>query len=103
MGSAPLGEVLGDWRRYALDDSIYLPVGSEPLLDVMVTVLPFDRQRHRIVEGLRYLVGIEQIRDVIEGLEGQLGRAATPDERLRAVVHSVRHDAFIDPHDLESK
>jgi hypothetical protein len=99
MGRGLLGDVLRDWRKYELDDSIYLPAGTEPSIDVEVSVLPFDRTRKRVFEGQQYLLGIEQVRDVVEGLERQLGRSATPNERLRAVLHFARHDAFIDPRD----
>jgi hypothetical protein len=99
MGLALLGDVLQNWRKYELDDSIYVPAGTEPSLDAQVNVLPFDRKRKRAFEDQHYLLGIEQVRDVVEGLERQLGRTATLLERLRAVVHFARHDAFIDPRD----
>jgi hypothetical protein len=99
MGRGLLGDVLRDWRKYELDDSIYLPAGTESSVDVEVSVLPFDRTRKRVFEGQQYLLGIEQVRDVVEGLERQLGRSATPNERLRAVLHFAGHDAFIDPRD----
>ncbi len=99
MGLALLGDVLKDWRQYELDDCIYVPAGTEPSLEAQVNVLPFDRKRKRIFEEQHYLLGIEQVRDAVEGLERQLGRAATPVERLRAIVHFARHDAFIDPRD----
>jgi hypothetical protein len=94
-----LRDVLRDFRAYELDDSLYLPEGVEPSLDAQVSVLPFDRQRRRISEGHRYLLGIEQVRDAMEGLERQLGRTTTPNEGLRAVLHFAQHDAFIDPND----
>jgi hypothetical protein len=96
-GLALLGEIIKDWRAYELDDEIYVPIEAEPALDAPVNVLHFDRARKRVFEGQRYLLGIEQVRDAIEGLEGQLGRPASPVERLRAVLHFARHDAFIDP------
>jgi hypothetical protein len=99
MGFALLGDVLQDWQKYELDDSIYVPAGTEPSLDAQVNVLTFDRARKRIFEGQHYLLGIEQLRDVVEGLEAQLARRTTPSERLRAVLHYARHDAFIDPRD----
>jgi hypothetical protein len=99
MGLALLEDVLKDWSKCELDDSIYVPVGTELSLDVQVQVLPFDRTRKRLYEGRQYLVGIEQVRDAVEGLERQIGRIATPIERLRAVLHFARHDAFIDPRD----
>lgn len=92
-----LRNVLNNWQNHDLDDSIYVPSGSALSLDVPVSVLPFDPERKRVFEEQRYLLGIEQVRDVVEGLEQQLGRIATPAERLRAVVHFARHDAFIDP------
>jgi hypothetical protein len=92
-----LGDILTGWKSYALDDSIYLPAGVEPKIDTPASVLPFDRTRGRSIPGQVYFLGIEQVRDVVEGLEGQLGRAATPSERLRAAVLYARHDAFIDP------
>jgi hypothetical protein len=97
MGMALLIDVLTNWGKHELDDAIYLPSGKEPSLDLMVSVLPFDPARKRIFEDQEYFLGIEQIRDVIDGLEAQLGRAAMPLERLRAAIHYARHDAFIDP------
>jgi hypothetical protein len=97
MGLAILGEVLSDWRKYELDAMIYVAEGAEPTIDMPVSVLAFDGKRKRHFEGQRYLLGIEQMRDAIEGLESQLGRTATVSERLRAVVHYSRHDAFIEP------
>jgi hypothetical protein len=69
MGIALLAEVLNDWHKYELDDSIYLPSGVEPSLDLVVNVLPFDPSRRRQFEGQEYFLGIEQVRDVIEGLK----------------------------------
>jgi hypothetical protein len=99
MGMALLVDVLSEWSSYELDDDIYLPPGKEPSLELMVSILPFDPTRKRIFEGQEYFLGIEQIRDVIDGLEAQLGRVATPLERLRAAIHYARYDAFIDPRD----
>jgi hypothetical protein len=99
MSNGSLGDVVREWEKYELDDSIYVPAGSSPSLATLVNVLPFEPTRKRIVEGQQYLLGIEQVRDVVQGLERQLGRATTPDERLRAVLHFARHDAFIEPDD----
>ena len=99
MGFSLLGDVLKDWATYELDDSIYLPAGAEASLGLAVNVLPADFSRKRHFEGQEYLLGIEQVRDVIEGLDAQIGRAATLNERLRAVVYYARNDAFIDPRD----
>jgi hypothetical protein len=100
MGTAILGDVLSDWSSYELDDSVYLPVGASASLNMRVNVVPFDPEQPdlpRIFDDQEYLLGIEQIRDVVDGLQQQLGRAPTPDERLRAVLHYARYDAFIDP------
>lgn len=86
-----------NWATHELDDSIYLPLDTEPSLDTVASVLPSDRDRKRVFEGQYYLLGIEQVRDAIEGLEAQLGRVTAPIERLRAVVYYAQHDAFIDP------
>jgi len=94
-----LKDILNDWSAYELDDSIYLPSGAEPSLDLEVDVLPFDPMRKRVFEGQQYLLGIEQVRDVVEGLKRQLGHEPTRNEQLRAIVHFARHDAFIDPRD----
>jgi hypothetical protein len=74
-----------------------LPTESDPGLDTEVAILPFDPKRKRVFEGQFYFLGIEQIRDVIEGLEEQLGRLTSLAERLRATIHYAKHDAFIDP------
>jgi hypothetical protein len=100
MGPSLLGDILANWSAHELDDSIYLPAGSEPSLGQKVNVLPFDPLRKRIFEGQHYWLGIEQVRDVVEGLQHQLQREATPDERLKAAAHYARFDAFIDPKDL---
>lgn len=97
MGLALLGDILNHWETYPLDDEIYLPIGEEPALEMSVRVLHFDARRSRFFEGYKYLLGIEQVRDAITGLEYQLRRAATPSERLRAVLYYARYDAFIDP------
>ena len=99
MGLVLLGDVLANWNRYELDDEIYLPKGIQPTLDGGAHVFPFDPKRKRSFEGNEYLLGIEQVCEVVEGLEAQLGRVATPGERLRAVLHYAQHDAFIDPRD----
>jgi hypothetical protein len=100
MGLSLLRDILTDWSEYELDDSIYLPAGSEPSLTLRVNVLPFDPLRKRIFEGQEYWLGIEQVRNVIEGLQNQLQRQATLDERLKAVAHYARFDAFINTRDL---
>jgi hypothetical protein len=37
------------------------------------------------------------MRDAVAGLARQMGRPTISAERQRAVLHSARHDAFIDP------
>lgn len=85
----PLADLMMIWDRYGLVDEIYL-VGAagEPSLET---------HRERTFDGRTYLLGIEQVRDAVTGLEAQLGRPATAPERLRAVVHYARYDASIDP------
>ena len=100
MGHAVLGEILTDWSSYELDDSVYVRADGDPALDTVVSVLSFDATRGRSYQGERYLLGIEQIRDVVEGLEEQLGRYASVEERLRAALHYAKHDAFIEPESL---
>jgi hypothetical protein len=99
MGIAILSYVLENWQSYELDDSLYFPIGTEPSLGGQVNILPLDPMRRRIFEGQQYLLGIEQVRDAIIALEIHLRRTATPIERLRAVLHYARFDAFIDPND----
>jgi len=100
MGTLVLRNILHGWQRYELDDSIYLPAGASPSLDLEVIVLPFDPGRPRVFDGQEYWLGIEQIRDVVEGLETQLHRSTSADERLKAVAHYAQYDAFIDPANL---
>ena len=61
--------MLENLQEYELDDSLYLPIGTEPSLSVQVNVLPLDPMRKRLFDGQQYLLGIEQIRDAIVGLE----------------------------------
>ena len=46
---------------------------------------------------MAYLFGIEQVRDVVKGLEAQVGRPLTDAERVQAVAHYAANDAFLDP------
>ena len=86
MGHAVLGERLGGWRKYELDDSLYLPIGSVPSLEAIANV--FAVMRKRLFEGQQYLLGIEQVRDVIEALQRQLGQPS-PSHRGRDASDSV--------------
>ena len=61
-------DVLERWAEFELDDSVYAMGADTPGLGDRVEVLPFDRTRGRLVGGMHYLLGFEQIRDVIEGL-----------------------------------
>jgi hypothetical protein len=97
---ALLSEVLANWSTYELDDSIYLSALELPDLETPVTIFACDPKRPRVFEGKHYFLGIEQVRDVIDGLEEQLRRPASLVERLRAVIHYAEHDAFIDPQAL---
>jgi hypothetical protein len=99
MGLTILGDILSDWSKYELEDSIYVSKGTQPTLEGPARVIPFESELERDVEHEKYFLGIEQVRDVVEGLEAQLGRIATPQERLRAAVHYALNDAFIDPRD----
>ncbi|XYH94297.1 hypothetical protein ACMHYB_41645 [Sorangium sp. So ce1128] len=97
MGFTTLKNVLVDWDKYDPDGMVYLPAGTDPSLDAMVIVLPFDPAKDRRLEDLEGFIGLEQLRDAVEGLEAHRGRATTPGERLRAAIHYARYDAFIDP------
>ena len=97
MGTSLLGDVLDDWSSFELDDEIYVPAAVELSLDTPVRVLPFDPNRPRMVNHEKYFLGIEQVRDVVDGLRQELRRPPTGYERLKAVLHYVQHDAFIDP------
>jgi hypothetical protein len=103
MGLSILSDILNNWDSFELDDCIYIPEGVDIALDLPVRVLPFDPKLKRIFEGQVYLLGIEQLRDAILGLESQLGRAASASERLAAATYYARHDAFIPLSDLPKR
>jgi hypothetical protein len=94
-----LRDVLERWQEFELDDSIYVPAG-EVRLDGEASIVPIDKATSRSLGGMVYLLGSEQVRDVVKGLGSQFGRSPTGEERLKAVLHYARHDAFIDPRDL---
>ncbi|MDC0679023.1 DUF7716 domain-containing protein [Sorangium atrum] len=100
MGTPLLKEILQNWQKYEPDEDIYVPSGIDVTLDTIVTILPFDRHRPRMFEGLEYVLSFEQVGDAIVGLEAQLRRETSAEERLAAVLHYARHDAFIDPQHL---
>jgi hypothetical protein len=93
-------EVLDQWARFELGDSLYVQPGETLGLESAVEIVPCDRATARSLDGKAYLLGIEQVRDVIDGLAAQLERSPTMSERLKAVLHYAEHDAFIDPEDL---
>ena len=100
MGFQVLSSVLGDWNGYELDDTIYVPAGAEPCLDSKIQVLSFEPTRSASFEGQIYFLGIEQLRDVVVGLEQQLGRRTSLEERLKAAIYYANNDAFINPHQM---
>lgn len=77
MKIAVLSDVLDNWAKYDLDDSIYVPAGTNPTSDLLVSIVPFDPtfESGRIFNGQEYLFRIEQMRDVVEGLETQIARS----------------------------
>ena len=100
MESTVLRDVLQSWDGYGLDDDIYIRSGAPRDLATEVMIFPFDRVRPRIFGSWEYLLSFEQVRDVIEGLERQLGRSTSLEERAAAVLHYAEQDAFIEPEDL---
>lgn len=78
---------------------------NEPIdIDSPVTMTEFDPDGpSKKPPGMRYILGIEQLRDAIDAAELALGRRASVLERFRAVVHFIDHDAFADVDTLLGK
>jgi len=96
MGKEVLRAVLEDWGGRELDDGICFPAGEKISAETNVLILPLAEIKSR-PQDYESLLAIEQVRDVVESLEYFLGRHATIDERLRAVLYYAENDAFIDP------
>ena len=96
MGKHVLRSLLRDSRDFEPDDQLYVDEeDAAPMLDSVVEVLACDLDRPAQWQRKRYLMGIQQLRDAIDALEGDIGRTATIDERYKAFKYFLEHDAFL--------
>jgi len=100
MGRRLLKTILENTDAFELDDEVYMDEADELCLDTLVEVYPFESGRPARWQGKRAILGIEQIRNAISAIEGELGRPATIAERFTAMKYFYEHDAFIDAEDL---
>jgi hypothetical protein len=93
MESRLLKDVIARWRNFDIEDNLYVAPGDPLGADTLVVIHPASERPKP--SGLSYFIGVEQIRDVVEGLSADLGRAPTEDEAVRAVIHYAEFDAPI--------
>ena len=80
----------------SVDDEmiVFVPQGDEVNLTTPALVLDFDESEEG-VPGYRYLLEVELVKDVIEvWSEWRDGQVPSPDEKLSAVLHYARNDAY---------
>ena len=105
MGRFVLRDILEHLSDFGVEDVVYvldeLPFAKVEL-ETPIIVLQFDPlDPAACPEGMTYFLEISVMREVIEGLEAQIGRAPTLEERAMAVRHYAEYDAYIDPADLK--
>lgn len=97
MGSLVLRDLLISIDGFELDDSLYVDKGVPIRIDSPITITKFDPDSlDDTPPDKQYILGIEQLRNAISAAEMALGRPASVQERFRAVVHFIDHDAFAD-------
>ena len=97
MGMAILGEVLRNAASYEPDMIVYVPEGAQEVtLFTQVLIVQHGSYSEDDVQAHRYLLETGVIRDVLDGLQEQLGTPPTPPQALREVLYYAEHDAFPD-------
>lgn len=95
MGSTVLRDLLVSTDGLTVNYEIYVDEQETIGIDSPVTMTEFDPDDpSKKPQGMRYILGIEQLRDAIDAAEMALGRPASVLERFRAVLHFIDHDAF---------
>ena len=97
METAILGEVLRDLAPYEPDTIVCVPENAE-VVDLFTPVRLVQHGAHdeADVAGHRYLLEVETMQEVLEGLEQQLSKKPTPPQALRAILYYAEHDAYPD-------
>jgi hypothetical protein len=100
--SKSLGWVLDNVESLPWQHALYLRSDRPWTLDTPVLVLDpddanddEDEPTEARLAGLRYALGIQDVRGVIENARQQRP-ASTQDDLLRALIYYFEHDAFID-------
>lgn len=97
MGSTVLRNLLISADELAVNYELYVNENEPIRIDSPITMTEFDPDDPaKRPQGMRYVMGVEQLRDAIDAAEIALGRRASVLERFRAVVHFIDHDAFAD-------
>lgn len=91
-------DVIRSWQKYPLSDSIYVARDADVSGATVVDVVSHEDDPAPSRD--RYLIGIEQIRDIVEGLTEFFGAEPTSDEAVRSVLYYAENDAFLDPSEL---
>lgn len=78
------------------DDELYIDDAVPIGIDSPVELMPFELMRPAKIEGKVSILGVEQLRDVVDAAESALERHATIAERFRALKYFIDHDAFAD-------
>src|SRR5690242_729607 len=97
-------ELLARWQDFEPDCAIYWPAQEEITLDTVVSVEPdvpgVTRFRRRGDEET--LLAIEQFSHELEYVDRDLGRTATPEEKLGVMLHYAKNDAPMPLEDLRA-
>lgn len=95
MGSTVLRDLLVSTDGLTVNYELYVDEDEPIDIDSPVTMTEFDPDDpSKKPHGMRYILGVEQLRDAIDAAEMALGRHATIPERFRAVLYFIDHDAF---------
>jgi len=95
MGSTLLSDILDNLRDLGLDDVVFARTDGDICEGTEGVVMHADAAPDADPPGLKSLLMVQQLIDIIDSLEFELGRSATFLERIRAIEHYMKYDAYI--------
>jgi hypothetical protein len=105
MGLQILGDLV-DPPSGAYGDAIFVKESEwGPSLSVTseATLVPADLRDTARPTGMKYLLEIGIVRELVEDYEAALARPLTRTEKVRSIVYYAVHDAPLDPKDVPDR
>ena len=91
-----LREVFARLEEFDPDETIYAEGDEDDWApETRAVVRPGDPEGRTKVDGLTYVLEVDQALEVADVRREHLEREITPDERFEAIVHYARNDAYL--------